>query len=101
MTTRWFGPTGRAPTAPISAAGPATGWGTDALVSIENVIGSPYSDDELGSAGPNVLIGGGGSDRLAGRAGPDRLRARDGRRDAVLGGPGIDRGTVDARRDRV
>ncbi|MFL5796895.1 MAG: CSLREA domain-containing protein [Actinomycetota bacterium] len=83
------------------AAGTATGWGTDSLVGIENVIGSPYGDEELGDAASNFLIGGAGSDRLAGRAGADRMRARDGRRDAVVGGMGIDRGTVDRRRDRV
>jgi CSLREA domain-containing protein len=65
------------------AAGTATGAGSDTLVSIENLTGSPGDDTLLGSAGPNRLAGGAGDDHLDGRAG----------RDTCAGGPGHDSAT--------
>ena len=45
----------------------------DNLVSIENVIGSAFSDTLKGDAGANVLTGGAGNDTLEGRGGADTL----------------------------
>jgi Ca2+-binding RTX toxin-like protein len=50
------------------------------LANFENVIGTPFSDYIVGSAGPNKLDGGGGGDVILGRAGDDKL----------YGGPGGD-----------
>jgi serralysin len=55
--------------------------GTDDLDSVENVIGSAYSDDINGDAEDNILAGGGGDDRIDGNAGRDRIE----------GGAGVDR----------
>ena len=52
----------------------------DTLSSIENLLGSRYSDVLTGDAGPNRLDGGAGNDRLEGRAGADTL----------VGGTGLD-----------
>ena len=58
-------------------------------------------DDVLhGDRGRDRLVGRGGADRLAGGPGGDELRARDGTRDVVRGGAGIDTARVD-RRDRL
>ncbi len=43
----------------------------DRLMSIENVAGSPFSDQLTGDAGENLLIGALGADRLTGGAGGD------------------------------
>jgi len=64
----------------------ATGHGTDALTSIEGLIGSDHDDHLFGDGGPNRLVGGEGDDRLRPRKGRDR----------VVGGPGID--TLDLSR---
>lgn len=91
------------------ATGTASGEGSDALASIENVVGSDWNDRLTGSRVANKLWGGGGNDTLTGGRGRDllsggdgndRFQARDGARDRVLGGRGRDRGTID-RRDRV
>jgi VCBS repeat-containing protein len=47
--------------------------GTDTLGTIENVIGSAYSDTITGDAGANYLQGGAGSDTLTGGGGADVL----------------------------
>ena len=52
----------------------------DTLTSIENLLGSRYSDVLTGDAGANRLDGGAGNDRLEGRAGADTL----------VGGTGLD-----------
>ncbi|MBD3881235.1 hypothetical protein IFO70_05665 [Phormidium tenue FACHB-886] len=44
---------------------------SDQLVSIENVSGSAFNDDLIGSAASNVIQGGGGIDRLTGNGGTD------------------------------
>ncbi len=69
-------------------AGSATGDGTDALASLENVEGSGFADVLRGGNGRNVLSGGAGKDVLDGRLGRDVLR----------GGTGIDRAIY---RDRL
>jgi Ca2+-binding RTX toxin-like protein len=47
--------------------------GTDALMSIEDVLGSPFGDTLRGSFAANVLLGGTGNDLLRGAAGNDVL----------------------------
>jgi len=49
------------------------GDGVDTLISIENLIGSNYSDVLTGDAGANVLSGGGSGDVLTGGGGADRF----------------------------
>ena len=78
----------------------------DALVSIENIVGTDgasmvflgYSDLVIGSAGANrlegrggndVLSGGGGTDTLIGDAGDDLLSG-DAGNDTIIGGAGLD-----------
>ena len=43
-------------------AGTATGWGTDTLVQVENVLGSTFSDTLTGDASNNALSGNVGND---------------------------------------
>jgi Ca2+-binding RTX toxin-like protein len=54
-----------------------------------------------GSWGKDVLVGGPGRDQLNGGRSDDTLRARDGLRDRVYGGPGVDRGRIDRGLDFV
>ncbi|MDZ4061879.1 MAG: M57 family metalloprotease, partial [Brevundimonas sp.] len=49
--------------------------GNDTLISIEEVIGSAFSDNLTGTAGNDVIRGGGGIDTINGGAGNDRLYA--------------------------
>ncbi|MBS1886475.1 MAG: hypothetical protein JSU06_04725 [Actinobacteria bacterium] len=63
------------------AAGTAEGDGVDALVGIEDVVGSAFADTIVGDAGPNTLFGGGGIDELIGGGGEDH----------AYGGSGLDR----------
>jgi Ca2+-binding RTX toxin-like protein len=60
-----------------ATGGHATG---DTILNFENVIGSGFNDDLIGTAGVNVLDGGLGNDTLEGGAGADTL----------IGGAGID-----------
>jgi len=53
--------------------GSATGNGTDTLVAIENLIGSPQADTLTGSAAANVIEGGNGNDTMAGGGGVDTV----------------------------
>ncbi len=46
---------------------------TDSISGLENVIGSNFNDNLLGTVGVNVLQGGGGNDTLSGRGGGDVL----------------------------
>ncbi len=63
--------------------------------------GEAGDDVLLGASGDDELAGGPGGDTHAAGPGDDALATRDGRRDAVLGGPGYDRGLVDRRLDFV
>lgn len=56
------------------------GQGRDALVAIENVVGSTFGDELIGSSRANDLLGGIGNDLLDGAGG----------RDGARGGPGTD-----------
>jgi len=78
-----------------AAGGDAEG---DALLSIENIIGSAYDDTLIGDANANTLDGAAGNDTLTGRegadtllggAGDDILNGRQGA-DVLDGGAGID-----------
>lgn len=53
------------------ATGLASGPSTDALIGLENLIGSNLADRLTGDSGNNLLNGRGGSDRLNGAAGTD------------------------------
>ena len=90
------------------------GYGSQTLVSIENVVGGSGNDVLTGSGAANVvrgqggndiLSGLGGADTLYGEAGNDRLDGGEGA-DAMYGGSGNDAYTVDdpgdvAREDTV
>jgi Ca2+-binding RTX toxin-like protein len=67
----------------------ATGYGSDTLLSLENVIGSKWPDIFRGSDDANVMWGGVGGDILEGTAGDDRLDGGDGF-DTLDGGAGTD-----------
>jgi serralysin len=78
-----------------ASGGEATG---DKIFSVENVIGSPFSDTMTGTVDANRLDGGGGADTLHGRpgndtllggAGADKLYGEEGD-DTLLGGNGDD-----------
>lgn len=71
------------------SAGTATGWGSDTLTGIEDVLGTADSDLITGDAGPNAISGGNGADSLTGRAGDDVL-VGDGGSDVAHGGDGSD-----------
>jgi Ca2+-binding RTX toxin-like protein len=71
------------------ATGVATGYGSDTLVLIENLVGSQYADTLEGDANPNDIDGLGGDDTLRGREGDDRLNGADGT-DTIYGGDGYD-----------
>lgn len=69
--------------------------GTDALVGIENVTGSPSDDVITGDDADNVLRGMDGQDTIRGGGGNDELRGganseRRGKVDQLSGGPGDD-----------
>lgn len=89
--------------------------GTDVLMNIENVRGSPLADSIRGSALANVLrgqegadslYGGGGNDALWGESGDDLLAGEDGNdslagaegNDTLQGGTGVDTATFSATR---
>jgi Ca2+-binding RTX toxin-like protein len=59
--------------------------------------GSAGSDFVSGGSGDDRLTGGKGHDLIRGGAGTDQLNARDGTRDSVHGGAGLDSATVDQR----
>lgn len=61
----------------------------DQLISIENVIGSAFSDSINGSNAANVLDGGAGGDALFGRGGDDHLIGGEGN-DFLRGSDGAD-----------
>jgi len=61
----------------------------DDLVSIENIIGTNYTDNIVGNGVANVISGGAGNDYIAGLGGADRLIGGDGN-DQLVGGDGDD-----------
>ena len=66
------------------------GAGTDTLVSIENLEGSPFGDQLTGSGEANLLHGLEGDDVIHGLSGADRIYGGDGN-DELIGGIGFDR----------
>ena len=61
-----------------------------------NAVAGSSGDDALaGTAAADCLVGEDGDDRLRGGAGDDRIAVRDGERDVVNCGPGIDRAILD------
>ena len=70
----------------------ATGQGFDALIGVENLIGSAFDDLMTGSAAANRLSALGGADTVRGSAGNDVLIGGGGA-DTLIGGEGIDRCT--------
>ena len=69
--------------------GVATGDGTDTLVNLEGIVGSPFNDTLEGDSGWNIIDGGPGDDSVVAGAGDDYLDGDDGN-DAIDGGPGRD-----------
>lgn len=83
---------------PITAdleAGFAIGDGSDTLIAIEDIQGSPLSDLLRGDSGPNSLAGGEGDDQLEGREGNDTLNGAEGT-DNADGGGGTDACTAES-----
>lgn len=94
-------------------AGTATGYGSDELVGVQFVIGSPFADSISGDETENSFSAGGGDDVLSGRGGRDYLWGQSGNDeldggaggdvdlwggpgdDAIFGGPGDDTLTGD------
>lgn len=62
----------------------------DTLISIEDLLGSPFNDNLRGDNRENKLSGANGDDILAGRGGDDDLWGMDGA-DILIGGRGSDR----------
>jgi Ca2+-binding RTX toxin-like protein len=77
------------------ALGTVTGWGTDTMVGIDSVVGSPHDDVLSGDAKENFLDGRGGNDRLMGLGGNDLLDG-DAGNDLIDGGLGQDTGLFGA-----
>jgi Ca2+-binding RTX toxin-like protein len=73
--------------------------GSDSLTGVENLAGSPFADDLTGDGQPNTLTGWEGEDSLRGEGGDDHMAVRDGTRDLVLCGAGVD--SVDADQQPV
>lgn len=79
-------------TGPITAdlaSGTANGEGSDQLLGIEWLAGSPHADDLRGDAAANRLYGRGGEDRLDGREGDDMVFG-SAANDVLIGGLGSD-----------
>jgi Ca2+-binding RTX toxin-like protein len=75
------------------ASGTAWGEGShDAIVGIENLIGSAFNDQLIGNGNPNSIWGEAGDDEIWGAAGDDILWGGDGD-DLIHGGAGAD--TID------
>ena len=66
----------------------------------DRLTGGDGADLLYGGTEADVLVGGDGSDSYRGGPGNDELRADDGRREAVICGPGRDLARVD-RKDRT
>ena len=72
-------------TLPITGSGA----GTDVIMGIESLIGSPFDDSLTGDDGANSIFGLGGNDSIFGLGGNDTLNGGDGN-DTVFGGDGND-----------
>jgi Ca2+-binding RTX toxin-like protein len=66
----------------------------------DKIDGKGGDDIVLGGTGADTITGGPGRDTLKGEAGNDTFYARDGNRDTVSGGAGIDRARVDKNLDK-
>jgi Ca2+-binding RTX toxin-like protein len=86
----------------LAAAGPqATGGaGTDTLMSIEAVGGTPFDDVLRGTDANNRLTGGDGNDLIEGRALQDRIDGGNGN-DTLLLGPNEDTASGGSGADRI
>ncbi len=62
---------------------------THAVSGVENVTGSDFDDNVIGSTGSNILAGGDGTDSLSGLAGVDVIKGEDGD-DTLFGGNDTD-----------
>ena len=74
------------------------GSGNDLIIgnpSFNHLYGGPGNDTLYGGGGNDTLEGGHGHDQLFGQSGNDLLIARDGTRDTVDGGSGMDSASVD------
>ncbi len=72
-----------------TAAQSTVGSGWDALINIENLVGSAYADKFTGNSGNNRLTGGSGNDTLSGGVGNDVIIGGTGK-DSLSGGAGND-----------
>ena len=87
-------------------AGEATGWGTDAVLRFENVVGSPNGDRIEGDNQENRIFGGAGRDRITGVEADDDLLGGNGKDFfkagigdyTVIGGLGVDTYTLRSSR---
>jgi Ca2+-binding RTX toxin-like protein len=77
------------------------GEGTQSRGRKDRLWGGPGNDRLQGIDGDDLLVGGDGRDSLLGGSGADRFGARDGTRDRVGGGTGVDRGRFDRGLDNV
>ena len=66
-------------------AGTGSGWGSETLDSIEQVVGSRFDDQLYGTDGANWMSGGDGDDTIVGRDGPDEIYGTNGA-DTINGG---------------
>ncbi len=73
---------------------------THSISGAENLTGSDYDDDVIGSTGSNILSGGDGADELSGLAGADVMRGEDGD-DTLFGGNDADHLIGGAGRDEM
>jgi Ca2+-binding RTX toxin-like protein len=86
-----------------------TGYTTDAMTNIQNLVGTAWADALAGNEGSNVLYGGAGTDYLTGAGGNDVLDGGDGADnlygdggdDVVYGGGGNDTIHGDAGTDAL
>jgi Ca2+-binding RTX toxin-like protein len=78
------------------------GAGADEINSgIDNVIGSPFADTLVGTDAPNLIEPLGGADKVQALGGDDTIRARDGAKDDISCGSGVDSAVVDGGLDTV
>ena len=81
---------------PISGSA-SGGGGTDTLIALDNIVGSPFADTLTGSALANAITGLGGSDSISALAGPDAVDVRDGEADFASCGTEVDSASADVQ----